>query len=91
MEKRVLVAGFFIGTILYLFIFGVRVLKVLIKGRWRFSMIQSGLFKTFNNPAFVLQQLLIIVLCIAGSMTLYYFYKKGWKGGFILETPESQN
>ncbi len=78
MEKKNLVIGFFIGVFLYLLIFGARVLKVLIKGRWKFNMIQHGLFKTFNEPAFVLEQLLLIVLCVAGSMTLYYYYKKGY-------------
>ena len=76
--KKEFVTGFFIGVVLYLFIFGVRVLKVLIRGRWRFDMIRHGLFNTFNEPWFVLSQLLILVLCVVGSMTLYYFYKEGY-------------
>ena len=76
--KKELATGFLIGVLLYLFIFGVRVLKVLIKGRWRFDIIGHGLYVTFSSPAFVVQQVSILILCIAGSMTLYYFYKKGY-------------
>ncbi len=76
--KKELVIGFFIGIVLYLFIFGVRVLKVLIRGRWRFDMIRHGLYNTFSEPKFVLSQVLILVLCVVGSMTLYYFYKEGY-------------
>jgi len=76
--KKELITGFFIGILLYIFIFGIRVLKVLIKSNWKFSMIQKGLFKTFNDPLFALSQFLILVLCVAGSVTVYYFYKKGY-------------
>ena len=76
--KKSFVTGFFIGVALYLFIFGIRVVKVLIKARWKFHMIQAGLFKTFNDPGFVITQLLIFMLCVVGSVTLYYFYKEGY-------------
>lgn len=76
--KKEFTIGFFIGILLYLFIFGIRVIKVLIKARWKFNIIQKGLFKTFNDPRFILTQLLILILCVAGSMTLYYYYKKGY-------------
>ena len=76
--KRDFVTGFFIGIALYSLIFGVKVLKVLIKGRWRFDMIRYGLYDTFNDPVFVVSQVLIIILCVTGSMTLYHFYKKGY-------------
>jgi hypothetical protein len=76
--KKSFVIGFFIGIGLYLFIFGIRVMKVLIKGRWRFDMIRHGLFNTFNDPGFVLSQFLILLLCVVGSITLYYFYKEGY-------------
>jgi len=73
-----LVVGFFIGIVLYIAIFSVKLLKVLIKGRWKFDMIRHGVSNTFNQPDFLLSQLMIIVLSVAGSMTLYYFYKKGY-------------
>ena len=73
-----LVIGFFIGILCYIFIFGIRVVKVLVRSRWRFDMIRYGLFSTFNDLVFVLSQLLILLLCVAGSMTLYYYYKKGY-------------
>ncbi len=76
--RKEFITGFFIGVVLYLFIFGIRVLKVLIRGRWRFDMIRHGLFNTFNEPKFVVGQLLILVLCVVGSMTLWYFYKEGY-------------
>lgn len=76
--KKEFVTGFFIGILVYSFIFGIRVLKVLIKGGWKFGMIGHGLFKTFSDPKFVIVQLLILILCVAGSITLYYFYKKGF-------------
>ena len=76
--KKEFITGFFIGILLYIFIFGIRVIKVLIRGRWRFDMIRHGLFNTFNDAGFVLSQLLILILCVAGSMTLYYFYKEGY-------------
>ena len=76
--KKEFVTGFFIGILLYLFIFGIRVLKVLIRGRWRFDMIRHGLYNTFNQPEFVLSQISILILCVVGSMTLYYFYKEGY-------------
>jgi len=76
--KKEFITGFFIGILLYIFIFGVKVLKVLIKGRWRFSMIRYGLYNTFNEPGFVITQVSILILCVIGSMTLYYFYKEGY-------------
>lgn len=76
--KKEFITGFFIGIVIYIFIFGTRVLKVLIRGRWRFDMIRHGLFNTFNDPAFVLTQLVILVLCVVGSITIYYFYKEGY-------------
>ena len=76
--RKEFVIGFFIGILLYLFTFGVRVIKVLIRAKWKFNMIQHGLFNTFNEPGFVLRQILILILCVAGSMTLYYFYKMGY-------------
>ena len=76
--KKDFVSGFFIGIVIYLFIFGIRVIKVLVKSGWKFDMIRHGLFNTFNDVVFVLSQLLILVLCVAGSMTLYYYYKKGY-------------
>jgi len=76
--RKDFVIGFFIGIGVYLFIFGIRVVKVLIKGRWRFDMIRHGLFNTFNDPGFVITQLLILLLCVVGSITLYYFYKEGY-------------
>jgi len=78
MDKKHLTIGFFIGIALYIFIFGIRVIKVLIKANWKFHMIQAGLFKTFNDPLFAISQLITIILCIAGSITLYYLYKKGY-------------
>ena len=76
--KKDFVIGFFIGVAVYLFIFGIRVVKVLIKARWKFDIVRHGLFNTFNDPGFVLSQLLILVLCVVGSATLYYFYKEGY-------------
>ena len=76
--KKEFVIGFFIGVAVYLFIFGIRVVKVLIKARWKFDIVRHGLFNTFNDPGFVLSQLLILVLCVVGSATLYYFYKEGY-------------
>jgi len=73
--KKEFVIGFFIGIFLYLFIFGIRVVKVLIKSRGRFDMIQIGLFKTFSDPAFALMQVFILVLCVVGSITLYSLYR----------------
>jgi len=76
--EKELIHGFFIGIGLYILIFGARVLKVLIKSRWKFDIIRIGLSKTFNDPGFVITQLLILILCVAGSMGLYYFYKQGY-------------
>ena len=76
--KKEFVIGFFIGVAVYLFIFGIRVVKVLIKARWKFDIVRHGLFNTFNDPGFVLSQLLILVLCVVESATLYYFYKEGY-------------
>jgi len=76
--RKDFVIGFFIGIAVYLFIFGIRVVKVLIKARWKFDMVRHGLFNTFNDPGFVIVQLLILVLCVVGSITLYYFYKEGY-------------
>lgn len=76
--KKDFVMGFFIGILLYLFIFGIRVVKVLVKSRWKFDMIRHGLFNTFNEPGFVISQLLILILCVVGSMALYYLYKNGY-------------
>ena len=76
--KKEFVTGFFIGILLYTLIFGAKVLKVLIKGRWRFDMISYGLDTTFSDPVFVSSQFIILVLCVAGSITLYHFYKKGY-------------
>lgn len=72
------VVGFFIGIVLYILIFGSKVLKVLIRSGWKFEMIQKGLFKTFNDLFFVLNQFLTLVLCVVGSIGIYYFYKKGY-------------
>ncbi|MBW2975372.1 hypothetical protein KY366_06655 [Candidatus Woesearchaeota archaeon] len=77
MEKE-LVTGFFIGVVLYTLIFGARVIKVLVRARWNFSMIRHGISNTFNDPRFVLIQVFTLALCTAGSITLYYFYKKGY-------------
>jgi len=76
--KKEFIIGFFIGIFLYLFIFGIKVIKVLVRAKWKFNMIRHGLFNTFNEPNFVLTQLLIILLCVIGSVTLYYLYKKGY-------------
>jgi len=76
--KKEFIIGFFIGILLYLFIFGIRVIKVLIRGRWKFDMIRHGLYNTFNQPGFVLSQVSILILCVVGSMTLYYLYKNGY-------------
>ncbi|MBW2989938.1 hypothetical protein KY358_06505, partial [Candidatus Woesearchaeota archaeon] len=77
MEKD-LVVGFFIGIILYSFIFGAKVIKVLIRARWKIEMVRRGLFMTFNRPGFVIAQIITILLCTAGSMALYYLYRKGY-------------
>lgn len=76
--KKEFITGFFIGILLYIFIFGAKVLKVLIKGRWRFDMIRHGLYNTFNELGFVITQVSVLILCVVGSMTLYYFYKEGY-------------
>lgn len=77
-QKKEFVVGFFIGILLYLFIFGIRVVKVLVRAGWKFDMIRHGLFNTFNNVGFVVTQVLILVFCVAGSIVLYYYYKQGY-------------
>ena len=76
--KKEMIIGFFIGIGIYMFTIGIRVLKVLIRAKWNFSMIQHGLYTTFNDPVFVINQVLILILCVAGSITVYYYYKKGY-------------
>jgi len=76
--KKEFIVGFFMGIVLYIFIFGIRVMKVLIKVDWKIEMVQRGLYKTFSGPGFVLTQLGILVLCVVGSITLYSLYKQGY-------------
>jgi hypothetical protein len=76
--NKSLITGFFIGVLLYIFIFGMRVIKVLIRARWNFEMIQHGLYNTFSEPFFAIGQIITLILCIAGSITLYYYYRAGF-------------
>jgi len=63
--KKELVIGFFIGIGIYMFTIGVRVLKVLMRARWNFSMIQYGLYTTFSDPVFTISQFLILILILS--------------------------
>ncbi len=76
--KKEFITGFFIGIGFYIFIFGIKVIKVLIKANWKIEMVQRGLYKTFSELGFVVTQLGILLLCVVGSITLYYLYKNGY-------------
>lgn len=73
--KKEFIVGFFIGIGIYIFIFGIRVMKILIKANWNIEVVQRGLYKTFSGPGFVFTQLGILVLFVVGSVTLYSLYK----------------
>jgi len=76
--RREYIVGFLIGIAVYVFTFGLRVVKVLIQSNWKFHIIQKGLYSPFNNTKFMLSQLSILALFVAGSITLYTLYRRGY-------------